>query len=387
MLVDKIIFKKIMREKKEKLNIILCGGGTGGHIFPMISIADQFMKKNNDNKILFVGSRDRMEMQIVPKYNYPIIGLWISGIKRSSFILNLLFIGIPFLIKNFSLPFKLVSSVIRSIVILLKNKPDIVIGFGGYSSGPFLYVASLLNYKTAIQEQNSFPGYTNKILSRRVDLIFVAYDNLKKVMTNKNIFNFGNPLRKLSLKSNEDAFSYFNINRNKKTILVLGGSLGAKSINEGILNNLSLIRESSFQIIWQTGNYYYDEIISQNLNEDNLIIKPFIQKMNLAYYAADLIISRAGAIAISELCVVSKPLILIPSPNVVDDHQNKNAEEIFDKGGCIIINDLDAKEIMLKESIALLEDKRKMDLMSESLKKLSKPNASHDIVNKVYEIL
>ena len=376
-----------MREKKEKLNIILCGGGTGGHIFPMISIADQFMKNNNNNKILFVGSRYRMEMQIVPKYNYPIIGLWISGIKRSSFILNLLFIGIPFLIKNFSLPFKLVSSVIRSIVILLKNKPDIVIGFGGYSSGPFLYVASLLNYKTAIQEQNSFPGYTNKILSRRVDLIFVAYDNLKKVMINKNIFNFGNPLRKLSSESNKDPFGYFNLNRNKKTILVLGGSLGAKSINEGILNNLSLIRESSFQIIWQTGNYYYDEIISQNLNEDNLIIKPFIQKMNLAYYAADLIISRAGAIAISELCVVSKPLILIPSPNVVDDHQNKNAEEIFDKGGCIIINDLDAKEIMLKESITLLQDKRKMGLMSESLKKLSKPNASNDIVNKVYEIL
>ena len=376
-----------MPEKKEKLNIILCGGGTGGHIFPMISIADQFMKKNNDNKILFVGSRDRMEMQIVPKYNYPIIGLWISGMKRSSFILNLLFIGIPFLIKNFSLPFKLVSSVIRSIFILLKHKPDIVIGFGGYSSGPFLYVASLLNYKTAIQEQNSFPGYTNKILSRRVDLIFVAYDNLKKVMTNKNIFNFGNPLRKLSSESNKDPFGYFNLNRNKKTILVLGGSLGAKSINEGILNNLSLIRESSFQIIWQTGNYYYDEIISQNLNEDNLIIKPFIQKMNLAYSAADLIISRAGAIAISELCVVSKPLILIPSPNVVDDHQNKNAEEIFNKGGCIIINDLDAKEVMLKESIALLEDKRKMVLMSESLKKLSKPNASNDIVNKVYEIL
>ena len=218
-------------------------------------------------------------------------------------------------------------------------------------------------------------------------LIFVAYDNLKKVMINKNIFNFGNPLRKLSSESNKDPFGYFNLNRNKKTILVLGGSLGAKSINEGILNNLSLIRESSFQIIWQTGNYYYDEIISQNLNEDNLVIKPFIQKMNLAYSAADLIISRAGAIAISELCVVSKPLILIPSPNVVDDHQNKNAEEIFNKGGCIIINDLDVKEIMLKESIALLEDKRKMVLMSESLKKLSKPNASNDIVNKVYEIL
>ena len=210
---------------------------------------------------------------------------------------------------------------------------------------------------------------------------------LKKVMINKNIFNFGNPLRKLSLESNKDPFSYFNLNRNKKTILVLGGSLGAKSINEGILNNLSLIRESSFQIIWQTGNYYYDEIISQNLNEDNLVIKPFIQKMNLAYSAADLIISRAGAIAISELCVVCKPLILIPSPNVVDDHQNKNAEEIFNKGGCIIINDLDAKEVMLKESIALLEDKRKMGLMSESLKKLSKPNASNNIVNKVYEIL
>ena len=369
----------------KKIKVILCGGGTGGHIFPMISIADEIKKRNLKNEILFLGSSDRMEMEIVPKYNYPIIGLWISGIKRSSFLLNILFLGIPFLIKNFLLPFKIFHSILKSIYILIKYKPDYVIGFGGYSSGPFLLISSILNFKTAIQEQNSFPGYTNRLLSKRVKLIFVAYNNLEKIFDNNNVLNLGNPIRKYNINTNQDPFNYFNLDENKKTILVLGGSLGAKSINEGILNNLSIIRESSFQVLWQTGDYYYDHILSKKIEEKNLVIKSFIKRMDLAYKVADIIISRAGAIAISELSYISKPLILIPSPNVVDDHQRKNANEIFRNGGCLLVEDKDAKDNMLNQAINLLDNSEMKIKMKKSLGKLAKPNAAKNIVSKIYE--
>ena len=369
----------------KKIKVILCGGGTGGHIFPMISIADEIKKRNLKNEILFVGSSDRMEMEIVPKYNYPIIGLWISGIKRSSFLLNILFLGIPFLIKNFLLPFKIFYSTVKSIYILIKYKPDYVIGFGGYSSGPFLLISSILNFKTAIQEQNSFPGYTNRLLSKRVKLIFVAYNNLEKFFDKNTVLNLGNPIRKYSKNISQDPFNYFNLDTDKKTILVLGGSLGAKSINEGILNNLSIIRESSFQVLWQTGDYYYDHILSKNIKEKNLVVKSFIKRMDLAYQVADIIISRAGAIAISELSYISKPLILIPSPNVVDDHQRKNANEIFRNGGCLVVEDKDAKDNMLNQAIILLEDSEMKVKMKKSLEKLAKPDAAKNIVSKIYE--
>ena len=369
----------------KKIKVILCGGGTGGHIFPMISIADEIKKRNLKNEILFVGSSDRMEMEIVPKYNYPIIGLWISGIKRSSFLLNIIFLGIPFLIKNFLLPFKIFYSTVKSIYILIKYKPDYVIGFGGYSSGPFLLISSILNFKTAIQEQNSFPGYTNRLLSKRVKLIFVAYNNLEKFFDKNTVLNLGNPIRKYSKNISQDPFNYFNLDRDKKTILVLGGSLGAKSINEGILNNLSIIRESSFQVLWQTGDYYYDHILSKNIEEKNLVVKSFIKRMDLAYQVADIIISRAGAIAISELSYISKPLILIPSPNVVDDHQRKNANEIFRNGGCLLVEDKDAKDNMLNQAIILLENSEMKIKMKKSLEKLAKPDAAKNIVSKIYD--
>ena len=388
MSVVKIIYKKAMLTDKKKINVILCGGGTGGHIFPMIAIADELKRRNKQNNILFVGSRDRMEMEIVPKHNYQIIGLWISGIKRSSMILNILLIGIPFIFNNIFLPLKILFSIFQSIFILLKYRPDIVIGFGGYSSGPFLFIASFLKYKTAIQEQNSYPGLTNKILSKRVDMIFIAYDNIKKYINNNSIFNFGNPIRKINLNSDlKNSYDYFKLDKNKKTILVLGGSLGAKSINDGILNNLSLIRESSFQILWQTGKYYYEEINSNDPGINNLIIKPFIKRMDMAYKVADIIISRAGAIAISELCIIGKPTILIPSPNVVDDHQTKNAFEIQKKGGCIMISDIDCIDLMMNEAMSLISNNEKINLMKDSLKKLGKPFASKNIVDKIYNSL
>ncbi len=378
--------KKIM-SKSKKIKIILCGGGTGGHIFPMLSIADEIKKQNNKSEILFVGSKDRMEMKIVPKYNYPIKGLWISGIKRSSFLLNVIFIGVPFILKNISLPFKILHSLIKSLFILIQYRPDIVVGFGGYSSGPFLLVASLLGYKTAIQEQNSFPGYTNRILSKKVNVIFVAFENLEKYFKNNQIFNLGNPIRNSIQLNNKSGYNHFGLERNKKTILVVGGSLGAKSINESILTNLSLIRESSFQLIWQTGSTYYNVIQSKKLESTNIKILPFIDRMDLAYSVADVIISRAGAIAISELCVVGKPLILVPSPNVVDDHQTKNAQDVLTKNACLVVNDYKAKDILLKEVINLLNDNNKLMLISSNLKELAKPNASKNIVNELYNLL
>ena len=375
---------QVMHKPKK---IILCGGGTGGHIFPMIAIAEEFKKINSENKILFVGSNDRMEMKIIPKYDFPIYGLWISGIKRSSLILNILFLGIPFILKNITLPFKILFSLIKSIYILIKFRPDFVIGFGGYSSGPFLLTSHFLNFKTAIQEQNSYPGLTNKMLSKKVKYIFTAYDKINNFFSTNTVFNFGNPIRNLKIKSNENAHKYFGLDSSKKTILVLGGSLGAKNINEGVLNNISLIRESSYQVIWQTGKFYYKNILSKNIKDKKIIIKDFINRMDLAYSVSDIIISRAGAIAISELCVISKPLILVPSPNVVDDHQTKNAKAISEKGGCVLIKDSDAKNTMLKTAFDLFENKSKMDSMKKSLSKLSSPNATQKIVNKIYEII
>ncbi len=379
--------KKRGMYKEKKIKVILCGGGTGGHIFPMLSIAEKIREINNKNEILFVGSKDRMEMEIIPKHNFQITGLWISGIKRSSILLNVLFLGIPFIFKNFSLPLKIIFSLIKSISVLMKFKPDIVIGFGGYSSGPFLFISNLLNYKTAIQEQNSFPGLTNRILSKKVKYIFSSYESVNSFFIKNIVFNYGNPIRNFSLENNEDPFKYFGLKSSKKTILILGGSLGAKSINEGVINNISLIRESSVQFLWQTGKFYFKNILSKKINEENIVIKEFIQRMDLAYNVADIIISRAGAVAISELCVVSKPLILIPSPNVVDDHQNKNAKEIYLKGGCEIISDSEAKNSMIKKALDILTDSKKMKKMKNSLSKLASPNATDKIVNKIYELV
>jgi UDP-N-acetylglucosamine--N-acetylmuramyl-(pentapeptide) pyrophosphoryl-undecaprenol N-acetylglucosamine transferase len=382
--------KSIHMLNKKKYRIILCGGGTGGHIFPMLSIADEIKKQNIDSKVLFIGSKDRMEMDIIPKYNYKVIGLWISGIKRVPYINNIIGMGLPFLFKNISLPIKIMHSIIKSIFILLKFKPDAVIGFGGYSSGPILLSSNFLGYKTFIQEQNSFPGYTNRILSNKVNFIFVAFDNMNRYIKGKNILNLGNPVRKIISNlpsSKKKASKYFNLDNSKKTVLVIGGSLGAKTINESILTNLSLIKESSFQLIWQTGNGYYNKIESDNLETSNIKILPFIERMDLAYSMADIIISRAGAISISELCIVGKPLILIPSPNVADDHQTKNATNILNNKGCILVKDKDAKNQLMKEVVDLLNNDKKINEIKKNLKKLSKPNATFNIVNELFKLL
>ena len=251
----------MIRSFDEKISVIITGGGTGGHIYPALAIANEIKRRNKKNKILFIGSNGRMEMDIIPKYNFKIKGLWISGLKRPHFWTNVFFFGIPFLLQNLLLPIKLFSSIIKSFFIIHSFKPDIVIGFGGYASGPTLIASILNNTTSVIQEQNSFPGLTNRYLGSKVNSVFVAFENLNKYFT-KNLFCYGNPIRSdlLNIKNlKENSYEFFSLNNKKKTILILGGSLGAKTMNESVLENLSLIKESDYQILWQTGKNYFDK--------------------------------------------------------------------------------------------------------------------------------
>ena len=373
---------------KEKIKVIISCGGTGGHIYPAIAVANEIKKRNKMNEILFIGSNERMEMKIIPNHNFKIIGLWISGIKRSSLWKNIIFFGIPFVLKNFLLPFKLVYSIIRSLFIINSFKPDIVIGFGGYTSGPSLIASILTGTSSAIQEQNSYPGITNRILGKKVNLVFVAFENLERFFS-KKLFCFGNPIRSNLLnisKSKSDAIRFFGLNKNKKTLLIIGGSLGSKTMNDSVMNNLSIIKNSPFQILWQTGKNYYDQILSKkDLIPSNIIFFPFIKEMNYAYASSDIIISRAGALAISELCVIGKPVILVPSPNVVEDHQTKNAIYLKSSGACEIIKDQNARKDLIKKSFQLLNDKNKIKKLKKNILILSKPDATKKIVDKLLD--
>ena len=375
---------------KEKIKVIISCGGTGGHIYPAIAVANEIKKRNKMNEILFIGSNERMEMKIIPNHNFKIIGLWISGIKRSSLWKNIIFFGIPFVLKNFLLPFKLVYSIIRSLFIINSFKPDIVIGFGGYTSGPSLIASILTGTSSAIQEQNSYPGITNRILGKKVNLVFVAFENLERFFS-KKLFCFGNPIRSNLLnisKSKSDAIRFFGLNKNKKTLLIIGGSLGSKTMNDSVMNNLSIIKNSPFQILWQTGKNYYDQILSKkDLIPSNIIFFPFIKEMNYAYASSDIIISRAGALAISELCVIGKPVILVPSPNVVEDHQTKNAIYLKSSGACEIIKDQNARKDLIKKSFQLLNDKNKIKKLKKNILLLSKPDATKKIVDKLLDKL
>ena len=373
---------------KEKIKVIISCGGTGGHIYPAIAVANEIKKRNKMNEILFIGSNERMEMKIIPNHNFKIIGLWISGIKRSSLWKNIIFFGIPFVLKNFLLPFKLVYSIIRSLFIINSFKPDIVIGFGGYTTGPSLIASILTGTSSAIQEQNSYPGITNRILGKKVNLVFVAFENLERFFS-KKLFCFGNPVRSNLLNTSKlksEAIRFFGLNKNKKTLLLIGGSLGSKTMNDSVMNNLSIIKNSPFQILWQTGKNYYDQILSKkDLIPSNIIFLPFIREMNYAYASSDIIISRAGALAISELCVIGKPVVLVPSPNVVEDHQTKNAMYLKSASACEIIKDQNARKDLIKKSFQLLNDKNKIKKLKKNILLLSKPDATKKIVDKLLD--
>ncbi|MDA8587471.1 undecaprenyldiphospho-muramoylpentapeptide beta-N-acetylglucosaminyltransferase [Flavobacteriaceae bacterium] len=355
---------------------LISGGGTGGHIYPAISIAEELSAKFENNKILFVGSCDRMEMQKVPEYGYDIIGLWISGINRKLHFANLL------------VPLKVFLSIIKSYFIIKKFKPDFVVGTGGFASGPVLYVASKLKIPTLIQEQNSYPGITNRILSKSVNYICVSYPKMERYFPESKLLLTGNPVRKdiyVSTISKDISLEFFSLNKNKKTLLVLGGSLGALKINEFIKSNLNYFKKLGIQVLWQCGNNYFQQY--QSFDSDIVKVKPFIKRMNYAYKVADYIVSRSGASVISELCIVGKPVIFIPSPNVAEDHQTKNAMSIVNLSSAEIVKekDLDTEFNQVFEKIFTNEEYSLK--LSNSIKKIEKPNATGDIVNHINSFL
>lgn len=354
---------------------IISGGGTGGHIYPAIAIADELKLRYPDAEILFVGANDRMEMEKVPQAGYEIIGLWISGISRSLTIKNLLF------------PLKLISSLHNAKKILKKIKPDVVIGTGGYASAPLLRVATNRGIPSLIQEQNSYAGITNKWVSAKVQRICVAYDGMEKFFPSRKISLTGNPVRQdlLDVRSKrEEASLFFNIKPKKKTLLVLGGSLGARKINEFIKGSLRFFAENNLQVIWQCGKFYEEEY--KRMGSDLVQVHAFLNRMDLAYAVADIIISRAGALSVSELCLVGKPVIFIPSPNVAEDHQTKNAMSVANKNAAILIREIELEQRFESELLNLLASETKQRELSENIKKLAKPNATKDIVAEIEKL-
>ena len=356
------------------LKIIISGGGTGGHIYPAVAVAQELQKRIPDVDILFVGASDRMEMEKVPKAGYKIVGLWISGLQRSLSVKNILF------------PIKVVSSVLKSLQILKSFKPDAVIGFGGYASGAMLYAATMKKIPTVIHEANSYAGITNKILKNRVDSICVAYDKMERFFPENKIVKTGNPVRKdlMNVESlKNEALTFFNLDKNKKTVLVIGGSLGARTINESILNGLNKIEEAELQLIWQTGKSFDRSQFTVHSEPSSVNCQPFIYEMNLAYAAADIVVSRAGALSIAELAQVKKPVILVPSPNVAEDHQTKNAMALVDREAAILVRDIDARNRLVDEVIMLANNEMKQVQLKNNIASFAMPNAAEKIVDEV----
>ena len=357
-------------------NIIISGGGTGGHIYPAIAIANEIKLRYPDANFLFVGAKDKMEMEKVPQAGYAIKGLWISGIQRKN------------ISKNFNFPLKLLSSLWKANAIIKRFKPDIAIGTGGFASGPTLIMASLKNIPTLIQEQNSFPGITNKLLGKSTSKICVAYDDLERFFPSEKIIKTGNPVRQDLLDIHtkiSEGIGFFTTDVKQKTILILGGSLGARKINELIASHLEFFKTQNVQVIWQCGKLYFDEYKHYN-SENHVQVHQFINRMDLAYAASDIIISRAGASSVSELCIVGKPVIFIPSPNVAEDHQTKNAKFIVEKHGALLLkeSELDTFKIVFE---TLLKDRGKQEQLAENIKELALPSATTVIVNEVEKLL
>jgi len=359
-----------------KHRFILSGGGTGGHIYPAIAIANELESRFPDAEILFVGAKDKMEMQKVPQAGYKIKGLWIAGLQRKLTIQNAMF------------PFKLLNSLWESRKIIKKFQPDVVIGTGGFASGPLLKMANSMNIPTVIQEQNSYPGITNKLLSKKANSICVAYDHLERFFPEDKIILTGNPVRQDLLdiqdKRNE-ALEYFSLNPSRKTLLVLGGSLGARRINQLIEKELDNLLSLNVQVIWQCGKFYLEDY--KKYNKHNVQVVAFIERMDLVYAAADVVISRAGASSVSELCIVGKPVIFIPSPNVAEDHQTKNAQAIVNKKGAILIKESQLDEDFGLVFESLIKDQGKQDQLSENIKLLAKPKATEQIVDAIVQLI
>ncbi|HEY4322744.1 MAG TPA: undecaprenyldiphospho-muramoylpentapeptide beta-N-acetylglucosaminyltransferase [Mucilaginibacter sp.] len=381
-----------MQDKKEIANqnlplqeaggprrIIISGGGTGGHIFPAIAIANALKKLDPAIEILFVGANGRMEMEKVPAAGYKIIGLDIQGIQRKSILKNLLF------------PVKLMMSLGKALRIIKEFKPDAAVGVGGYASGPLLYAASLKKIPYLIQEQNSYAGITNKRLAKKANKICVAFDGMEKFFPFEKIIKTGNPIRRESVNiagKQMEALEAFKLSATKNTLLVTGGSLGARTLNNSVSNNLDKLISSDTQLIWQTGKFYYKGII-EKLGENyhpNICITEFLNRMDLAYAAADVIISRAGAGTIAELCVIKKPVILVPSPNVAEDHQTKNALALVNGDAAILVADKNAEAELVDKALELLNNKERQIKISENIGKMAMPDADEVIAKEVMKI-
>ena len=357
--------------------VILSGGGTGGHIYPAIAIANELKFRFPMTEFLFVGASDKMEMQKVPEAGYCIVGLWISGFQRRVTFKNLLF------------PFKLLFSLLKSVQIINTFKPDVVIGTGGFASGPVLQVASMRGVPTLIQEQNSFPGITNKLLSKKVDKVCVAYEGLERFFPKEKLVLSGNPVRQdlLDLEQKRaEAIEFFNLESEKKILLVLGGSLGARRINQLIESKLDYFKALGIQVIWQCGKLYSDDYNQYN-SSDLVQVHAFINRIDLAYASADFVISRAGASSVSELCVVGKPVIFIPSPNVSEDHQTKNAIAITKNNAALLIAEKNLESSFESEFSIVLNSKSQQELLSENIKKLALREATKTIVDEIEKLL
>lgn len=359
--------------------VIISGGGTGGHIFPAVAIANALKKISPDTEILFVGANGRMEMEKVPAAGYKIIGLDIQGFQRGS------------LLKNVLLPFKLLLSLIKSRNIIKDFKPDAVVGVGGYASGPLLFASSLMNVPYLIQEQNSYAGITNKNLGRNAKKICVAFEGMDKFFPSEKILITGNPIRKETVNiegKRESAYEFFSLSSSKRTILVTGGSLGAGTLNKSMLAGIDRIIADDVQLIWQTGKYYYQSITEQltGKSHGNIKVLEFLQRMDLAYAAADVIISRAGAGTIAELFVVRKPVILVPSPNVAEDHQTQNAMALVKNDAAILVKDHDAENDLVNAALKLLRDDDKCAALSKNIGTLALPDADEVIAREVLKI-
>ena len=357
----------------KNFKFLISGGGTGGHIYPALSIADELCKNFLSPTILFVGSKNRMEMQKVPDHGYKIKGLWISGIKRS------------YSFSNFLVPLKIIHSLVRSFLIIKNFKPDFVIGTGGFASGPLLYIASKLKIPTLIQEQNSYAGLTNKILSSSVDCICVAYNDMNKYFPTQKILFTGNPVRNDINYIKPNTKNFFNSNKKRKVVLILGGSLGAKKINQFISKNLEYFDKKNLSIIWQCGKLYSDQY--KKYNSKNVQVHSFIKDISRAYFSSDYIISRSGASVISELCIVGKPVLFIPSPNLAEDHQTKNANEIVKNNAAIMVKERDLNRLFYASFDKLVNDDSFSKRLSQSIKRLAKPNATKEIIKKIKKIL
>lgn len=362
--------------------ILISGGGTGGHIFPAVAIANALKEYYTDADILFIGANGRMEMKRVPEAGFEIKGLNIYGLQRK--------INIKNLIENLKLPFRIFNSMLEVKKIIREFAPDIAIGVGGYASGPALKMAAKMHIPTLIHEANSYPGMTNRLLADKVDCICITYDSVQKYFPIEKTVKTGNPIRKDILNmsvSHEAALEFFGLQKDKKTIAVIGGSLGAKTINESISTFVEELSQKGIQLIWQTGEYYYNSLDEHLKQLQGIKVLPFVHRMDMLYMTADVVVSRAGALSLTELCTIGKPCVLVPSPNVAEDHQTKNANALVEAGAAVLVPDVEAKEKLKDAVLSLINDDERLRQQKNNLLKLAQPNAADLIVKEVVKII